>query len=178
MIYHSESFDTSDRKKRNAIISSRHAEVIVKGSVTIDNCLRQICCRSQAEYDTLMLKLRELDKSIYEKYKNIITYKEVDLFFKNGYYIEKVSLRYDSFNISFNAPLENRDLKVTFIINTDNREYKSIKIFNFKKRNNFQFSFISDMQDDTKNGYYLSVIFNDESEMYYGKYDGISFLIE
>lgn len=29
-----------------------------------------------------MLKLKELDKWVYEKYINIITYKEVDLFFK------------------------------------------------------------------------------------------------
>lgn len=42
------------------------------------------------------------------KLKKVITYKEVDIFF-NEYY---------------NAPSENRDLKVNCIINAVNREYK------------------------------------------------------
>lgn len=88
-IYHNSRFDPQAERK---IIAYRNAEAIVPREVSLD-ALRGICCRSEAEKDTL---LHLLPQALRQRYRNKIsaTLRHA-LFFRQRTFIEEVSFLQD-----------------------------------------------------------------------------------
>ena len=85
--------------ERSTIIFRRHAEVIVPQRLNL-NSLRQICCRSEAEYQTLLYLLPPLTRRRW--IQNIIPGAKLNLFFKRWTFVEAVELNAKQVMFRFN----------------------------------------------------------------------------
>ncbi len=87
LIYHRSWFYPEDRDK---IINARHSEVLLKDKLHLEDNLRLIAVRSEAEKETLLYQLSE---DMQEKYQNkIYVQPQTGIFINDWLYIEKVSL--------------------------------------------------------------------------------------
>ncbi len=104
-IYHDNWFTPEDR---NCIISARQAEVIYPQRINLQY-LKLICCRSQAEYETLR---NLLSTQIWNDWKDrikVIGHQPV--FFKKWLYIDQITLRDDNVILKFNLPEDDPIMK-------------------------------------------------------------------
>ncbi len=96
MIYHRTWFTP---EHRNKIINARHSEVLVKDALQLENNLRLIAVRSEAEKETL---LYQLSTTLKEKYKNkIYVQPQTGIFINDWLYVDKVSLLNDTIHIKW-----------------------------------------------------------------------------
>jgi hypothetical protein len=87
LIYHRSWFYPEDRDK---IINARHSEVLVKDELALENNLRLIAVRSEAEKETLVY---QLSFELKEKYQNkVYVQPQTGIFINDWLYIDKVSL--------------------------------------------------------------------------------------
>lgn len=91
-VYHVGSFPYN---ARDEIIHCRHAEVLVPGSVQLDDALEWVGLRSVAELDTLLCRLREENPHQYERYKgralpDTVSSEAGPLFFREWTHFEEV----------------------------------------------------------------------------------------
>ena len=87
-----------DQKKR-AIIASRHSEVIVPDHLDLES-LQYIWCRSEAEKETLISLLSEIQQ---DQWGNKIFHgKKYDLFFSRWSYVDQVTLDEDGARFTLN----------------------------------------------------------------------------
>lgn len=97
-IYHEGWFE-----KGSDITQYRHSEVVRYGGIPISPALKGIVCRSNAERETLLYLLRKQAPAQYELYKNCIFYHpHMNLFFRNGVFLENVSLSDEGFCFTLN----------------------------------------------------------------------------
>lgn len=173
-IYHNGYYN---KDERDDIVAHRHAEVLIKDKMDLENSLVQICCRSQAEYETFIRLLVDKNPLLLEKYSKYITYKRVDLFYKNGYFIEEANLYYNHLSLLFNVPDPKKDnescgfvLKIQIIHGAFIKE-KIIPVTNKLLRAGLRFHYTNKTQLMIQNKYDVKVFF-DDTLMYYGGYEG------
>ena len=96
MIYHRTWFTP---EHRNKIINARHSEVLVKDALQLENNLRLIAVRSEAEKETL---LYQLSTTLKEKYNNkIYVQPQTGIFINDWLYVDKVSLLNDTIHVEW-----------------------------------------------------------------------------
>lgn len=95
-IYHNSSLKEDEKRD---IIASRHAEVIVPGQLDLEP-LRFIWCRSEAEKETLLSLLSEMQRNQWAN--KVFHGKKYDLFFSRWSYVDRVALGETSARFSFN----------------------------------------------------------------------------
>ena len=97
-IYHDTWFTPEDK---NRIINTRHAEVIYPKRISLDY-LKYICCRSQAEYETLYNLLSPV---VWNRWESKVRTRNPHLLFNQKWlYIKDVTLEKESIHINFNRP--------------------------------------------------------------------------
>jgi hypothetical protein len=89
-VYHDTWFDPS---KRDNIVYHRHAEVLVPERLS-SSPIRYICCRSQAEYETLLNLLSPGTLSSWVG--QIAVHPDLDLFYKRWCFVDQVDVAADS----------------------------------------------------------------------------------
>ena len=103
LIYHDSWFSQEDRDE---IIRARQAEVIVPKQLNLEY-LKLICCRSQAEMNTLRSLLSD---SLWRQWRSKIrVVGHQPVFFKKWLYIERVTLGSDDVAIELNIPENQSD---------------------------------------------------------------------
>ena len=124
-IYHNQWF--SEEEKRD-IINCRHAEVIHPRAVSLDH-LRYICCRSQAEYETLRNLLSPV---IWNKWRSLIRTRNPHLLFSLKWlHVTKATLTAQSIAFEFHAPTSRLDCG-PFEIRVDIYDSRSSDSFNIE----------------------------------------------
>ena len=98
-IYHRGS--TYHEPNPNHITYCRHAEVLIPNELNIDDCLKYVVVRSEAEKQTLLCGLDVMTK---EKFKDKIRVKKNGLFYADRFYIENIMHERDIFRIIFSKP--------------------------------------------------------------------------
>ena len=87
LIYHRAWFNPEDR---NTIINARHSEVLVKDELLLENNLRLIAVRSEAEKELLLYRLSD---ELKEKYQNkIFVQPQTGIFTNDWIYVESVAI--------------------------------------------------------------------------------------
>ena len=102
-VYHDSWFSPEDKDE---IIKARQAELIYPQQTNLE-LLRLICCRSQAEMNTLRSLLSD---NLWRQWRSkirVIGHQPV--FFKKWLYIERVNLGADDVTIEFNVPEKEDD---------------------------------------------------------------------
>lgn len=96
LIYHRSWFTSENRDK---IINARHSEVLLKDELELEDNLRLIAVRSEAEKETL---LYQLSNNIQEKYQNkIYVQPQTGIFINDWLYVDKVSLIENKIHINW-----------------------------------------------------------------------------
>ncbi|MGI5881075.1 MAG: DarT ssDNA thymidine ADP-ribosyltransferase family protein [Syntrophomonadaceae bacterium] len=98
LIYHDAAFPP---EQRDLIVGSRHAEVIIPNQLDLDD-LKNIWCRSEAEYKTLINLLDPIARKKWQK--KIGGGKKGNLFFRKWLFIEKVNFDENEISFIFNLP--------------------------------------------------------------------------
>lgn len=94
------------QQNMNRVIGARHAEVIYPQRINLQ-FLEQICCRSQAEYETLR---NLLSPQLWNEWKDKIrVLPHQNLFFKKWLYINQVTLTNEETIFKFNLPEKRSD---------------------------------------------------------------------
>lgn len=129
-IYHNTSFSPENRER---IINARHAEVIYPKRISLDY-LKYICCRSQAEYETLY-NLLSPSPVVWNRWKSKVRIRHPHLLFhKRWLHVEEVGLKKESIDINFNLPDENeRKYHGPFKIRVDIKDQLMSKTYYFEK---------------------------------------------
>lgn len=121
-IYHNQWF--SEDEKRD-IINCRHAEVIHPKGLSLDH-LRYICCRSQAEYDTLRNLLSPV---IWNEWRSLVRARNPHTLFNLKWlHITKANLSKHSIGFEFHAPTYRDDFG-PFEIRVDITDWRSSNRF-------------------------------------------------
>ena len=97
VVYHSESYDTSIP---NRIVYHRNAEVLVPERLSTSEILF-LCCRSQAEYETLLGLLPPHTLSQWSNKIGVCP--KLDLFFREWCFVEQVEMTQESVLFRFNV---------------------------------------------------------------------------
>ena len=105
-IYHDTGWSSEPENRHDEIKNRRQAEVIYPKKISLDY-LKYICCRSQAEYETLRHLLSPNDWKKWESKVRVPNDPHL-LFKKEWLHIEYVKLTKKSINIHFNLPDECR----------------------------------------------------------------------
>lgn len=96
LIYHRSWFTPEDR---NTIINARHSEVLVKDELPLENNLRLIAVRSEAEKELL---LYQLSGDLKEKYQNkIFVQPQTGIFTNDWIYVDSVAIIEEQLNIKW-----------------------------------------------------------------------------
>ena len=104
-IYHNSGWGSETLERRNQIKNRRHAEIIHPGRVSLDH-LKNIVCRSQAEYQTLQNMLSPLP---WNRWKHCVAVsKRRRLFYGEWLYVKEVSLLPHKVKIEFSFPSASR----------------------------------------------------------------------
>lgn len=149
-IYHDTFFKPEERDK---IIFHRHAEVIVPNRIGLTS-LQYIWCRSQAEKDALR---HLLPMDIWQKWRDrIFDSNKRELFFRNWFYLERVTLTNQQVTLSFNRPAHEQDTG-PFHIHIEITETRTGKQFTWSqnpfyitnKMQSFNLTYISPIYDYT-----------------------------
>jgi len=114
-IYHRGS--THQASNPSHITYCRHAEVLIPHELQIYDYLKYVIVRSEAEKQTL---LYHLDLDAKGRLEDKIRIHTNGLFYADRFYIEQVDLIYDSFEIFFSRPTNDKFDFVFRIINHDN----------------------------------------------------------
>lgn len=103
-IYHDTSLHGYSDEEKRYIIRTKQAEVTYPKRISL-NYLKYICCRSQAEYETLYNLLSPV---VWNRWKSKVRIRNPHLlFYKRWLHIEEVRLKKESIDINFNLPDEN-----------------------------------------------------------------------
>ncbi len=117
-VYHDKSLFGIDEIERYEINRNRSAEVLIPKCLDL-TYLRKMCCRSQAEYETLITLL---PKSSYKKWKRLISVSnDRSLFFSRWNYINKATTTLDSISFIFNSGLNAGPFKANLEIIEKNK---------------------------------------------------------
>ena len=129
-IYHNTSFSLENRER---IINARHAEVIYPKRISLDY-LKYICCRSQAEYETLY-NLLSPSPVVWNRWEpKVRTCNPHSLFNQKWLYIKDVTLTKKLISLNFNLPDENeRKYHGPFKIRVDIKDQLMSKTYYFEK---------------------------------------------
>lgn len=121
MVYHDSRFEPEDKDR---VIFHRHAEVIIPHKIGLES-LKQIWCRTPAEYETLHTLLPD---PLRPQWRDKISIRQdVNLFNREWLHVERVELTPERIRVHFNMArnLMNRgpfDLRVK-VVNTQTREH-------------------------------------------------------
>lgn len=128
-VYHDSSlYNLYDDEKRE-IILHRHAEVITRDSLDL-SCLEFICCRSQAELETL---IDLLPKDILKRWKpKIILSNKYPLFYKEWPFVTRVVLDKSKISLTFNPAKSDSDVG-PFNASLDIKESYTNKLYTWKQ---------------------------------------------
>ena len=96
-VYHSGPFDNSIP---NRIVYHRNAEVLAPEQLSV-SAIRYICCRSQAEYETLLELLPPRTQSQWEA--RILVRPDLNLFYGRWSFVEQVEMTKESVLFRFNV---------------------------------------------------------------------------
>jgi hypothetical protein len=147
LIYHTGGFSPDER---DIIVNHRQAEVVVPQSLGLEH-LREICCRSEAERDTLK---HLLSKELWEKWKGRVrTAREMKLFHRKWLYVEGANLTNREVIFEFNKPENFKDVgpfdvKIEFITSTGKRAVWEQKKFYFREfQLSLELSSLADMSE-------------------------------
>ena len=97
IVYHDTWFSASERAK---IVYNRHAEVLAPERLSV-SAIRYICCRSQAEYETLLELLPPRTQSQWEA--RILVRPGLNLFYGRWSFVEQVEMTKESVLFRFNV---------------------------------------------------------------------------
>ncbi len=110
-IYH-EGWFSPEHKER--IVFHRHAEVIFPHKLPLPNFLKKICCRSSAEYDTLLFLL---GGRLANKWRGFISIDQHNnLFLKQWLYVENVLLESEKIVVKLSRSPRRLPVKVQIIV--------------------------------------------------------------
>ncbi len=102
-IYHNIPFSREDRDR---IVNARHAEVVFPQCLSL-YYLKYICCRSQAEYDTLRTML---SPTVWNKWRDRVRFRNPHtLFHRRWLHVESSTLTRKLITIDFHRPVETAD---------------------------------------------------------------------
>lgn len=103
-IYNRESLPSNPYSRH--IIYCRHAEVLVRDELKIDEFLKYICVRSEAERETLLTLLDENAQQLYREKIKVFT--KDGIFYKDRLHINKVSLNGQILTFEFSNAKNNQ----------------------------------------------------------------------
>ena len=130
LIYHRTWFTPEDRNK---IINARHSEILVKNKLKLENNLRLIAVRSEAEKETF---LNQLSKTLQKKYQSkIYVQPQTGIFINEWLYVDKVSLIENKINIQWNMCLNKINCKDKYILKIVASNEKLTILKQLKKEN-------------------------------------------
>ena len=168
-IYHDTGFTPEDKDR---IVNARHAEVIYPKRISL-NYLNYICCRSQAEYETLYNLLSPV---VWNRWESKVRTRNPHLLFNQEWlYIKDVTLEKESIHINFKRP-NNTDFYGPFKIRVDiedqwtnnsyyfEQEYTNIVAELENTRLNLDLSDIINISE------YVVKVFIDDNLAYRGRY--------
>lgn len=129
------------------VLNYRHAELLYPNSYSINKSLSRILCRNEVEKETLLNMLSRKNKSIYNRYKNIISVCRQDMFEENGLFIREIAYNYDNIRISFSDTYAKRayinrnlidknkelNIEVMFTFSWETSERENINTISFNK---------------------------------------------
>jgi len=131
LVYHRSWFTPKDR---NTIINARHSEVLVKDELLLENNLRLIAVRSEAEKELL---LYQLSNELQEKYQNkIFVQPQTGIFTNDWIYVDSVTIIEEQLNIKWHKCVSgiqcNNKYDLKFVArNLATNEIKTIKRTNW-----------------------------------------------
>ena len=97
LIYHRSWLQNDEMKSK--IINARHSEVIVRDELNLENNLRFIAVRSEAEKEYLLYCLSDIMKRIFEN--KIFVQPQTGIFTNDWLYVDRVSLFENQLNINW-----------------------------------------------------------------------------
>ena len=163
------------------ITTPKQAEVIYPKRISLDY-LKYICCRSQAEYETLYNLLPPV---VWNRWKSKVRIRNPHLLFhKRWLHIEEVGLKKESIDVNFNLPNENeRQCHGSFKIRVDIEDQQTNNSYYFEQE---YISIVAELTNESLNldlsginiSNYTAVVSIDGNLAYLGRYaeiDGIPF---
>jgi len=167
-IYNREALQ-SDNFNRH-IIYCRHAEILIPDELNIDEYLKFICVRSEAEKETL---LYGLNTAVQEKLSGKIkVFTKDGIFFNDRLFVNSVTLVDNEVNINFsNANKYEFDMRIVAKDYASGREYDKQKTWKFSSSVNWKVS-----DEIGSDGFYIRIELNENiayENILFNKKEGI-----
>lgn len=170
LVYHRSWFYPEDR---NAIINARHSEILVKDELSLENNLRLIAVRSEAEKELLLYQLSEEFKV---KYQNkIFVQPQTGIFTNEWIYVDSVAIIEDQLIIKWHLCgnsakcTDKYDLKIEIAL-LDSNETKKLEKSNWYPANS---TTKLNLPDEYTNTQFELNIYIDDIKAYSNKVGGL-----